>query len=122
MITHENFHLLLRFHYSLKNSGTPTHLIFSIFHPYSTSKKITNQIGLQNALFILIHAPKSNILALFVENMLNQIIFLLENYVVKHKIHTFASVFHGIRFKVRRLFVGMTDNFFCAYSQVLKFS
>ncbi|WP_304961926.1 hypothetical protein, partial [uncultured Duncaniella sp.] len=22
------------------------------------------------------------------------------------------SVFHGIRFKVRRLFVGMTDNFF----------
>ncbi len=25
---------------------------------------------------------------------------------------TFASVFHGIRFKVRRLFVGMTSNFF----------
>ena len=26
---------------------------------------------------------------------------------------TFAPVFHGIRFKVRRLFVVMTDNFFC---------
>lgn len=25
---------------------------------------------------------------------------------------TFASVFHGIRFKVRRLFVVMTSNFF----------
>ena len=28
------------------------------------------------------------------------------------KLPTFASVFHGIRFKVRRLFVVMTDNFF----------
>ncbi len=27
---------------------------------------------------------------------------------------TFASVFHGIRFKVRRLFVVMTSNFFFA--------
>ena len=26
--------------------------------------------------------------------------------------YTFASVFHGIRFKVRRLFVVMTSNFF----------
>ncbi len=26
--------------------------------------------------------------------------------------HTFASVYHGIRFKVRRLFVVMTSNFF----------
>ena len=29
--------------------------------------------------------------------------------------YTFASVFHGIRFKVRRLFVVMTSNFFCNY-------
>ena len=28
--------------------------------------------------------------------------------------YNFASVFHGIRFKVRRLFVAMTSNFFCA--------
>jgi AraC-like DNA-binding protein len=30
---------------------------------------------------------------------------------------TFASVFHGIRFKVRRLFVGTTSNFFCPYEK-----
>jgi len=29
-------------------------------------------------------------------------------------ITTFAAVFHGIRFNVRRLFVVMTGNFFCA--------
>ncbi len=28
------------------------------------------------------------------------------------KVYTFVSVFHGIRFKVRRLFVVMTSNFF----------
>lgn len=28
---------------------------------------------------------------------------------------TFASVFHGIRFKVRRLFVVMTSNFFLIF-------
>ena len=44
--------------------------------------------------------------------MLTQLILLLKNYVAKHKNLTFASVFHGIRFKVRRLFVVMTDNFF----------
>lgn len=32
----------------------------------------------------------------------------------------FASVFHGIRFKVRRLFVVMTDNFFCFYTWVFR--
>ena len=42
---------------------------------------------------------------------MNQI-FLSQKYAVKHKSFTFASVFHGIRFKVRRLFVGMTSNFF----------
>jgi hypothetical protein len=47
--------------------------------------------------------------------MLGRCIFLPKNYAEKHKSCTFASVFHGIRFKVRRLFVGMTDNFFCTY-------
>ena len=46
------------------------------------------------------------------EFMLMQAIFLVKNYAVKHKTPTFASVFHGIRFKVRRLFVAMTGNFF----------
>ena len=44
--------------------------------------------------------------------MLMQAIFLVKNYAVKHKNSTFASVFHGIRFKVRRLFVATTSNFF----------
>lgn len=35
--------------------------------------------------------------------------FLLHN---QNSRFIFASVFHGIRFKVRRLFVVMTDNFF----------
>jgi hypothetical protein len=38
--------------------------------------------------------------------------FLLKNYAVKHISSIFASVFHGIRFKVRRLFVVTTSNFF----------
>ncbi len=33
--------------------------------------------------------------------------------------YNFASVFHGIRFKVKRLIVGMTVNFFCLYSMPL---
>ena len=37
---------------------------------------------------------------------------MVKNYVVQHKSITFVTVFHGIRFKVRRLFVVMTDNFF----------
>ncbi len=37
---------------------------------------------------------------------------MLQNYVVKHIISNFASVFHGIRFKVKRLFVARTSNFF----------
>ena len=37
---------------------------------------------------------------------------MVKNYVVQHKNITFVTVFHGIRFKVRRLFVVMTDNFF----------
>ena len=37
---------------------------------------------------------------------------MLKNYAIKHKISTFASVFHGIRFKVKGLFVGTTSNFF----------
>ena len=36
----------------------------------------------------------------------------MENLVGRPKVPIFASVFHGIRFKVRRLFVGMTSNFF----------
>ena len=48
----------------------------------------------------------------YCENRLIIAILMLENYVVKHKTCTFVPVFHGIRFKVRRLFVGMTDNFF----------
>jgi hypothetical protein len=37
---------------------------------------------------------------------------LAEYYARIQKTFTFASVFHGIRFKVRRLFVVMTSNFF----------
>ena len=44
--------------------------------------------------------------------MVNRRNFMLEKYVVKHKMLNFASVFHGIRFKVRRLFVETTSNFF----------
>ncbi len=35
--------------------------------------------------------------------------------------YNFASVFHGIRFKVKRLIVGMTVNFFCALPTRLPF-
>ena len=37
---------------------------------------------------------------------------MVKNYVIQYKSITFVTVFHGIRFKVRRLFVVMTDNFF----------
>ena len=37
---------------------------------------------------------------------------LMKNIVVKHKTAIFAPVFHGIRFKVKRLFVVRTSNFF----------
>ncbi|ROT11847.1 hypothetical protein EEL48_13680 [Muribaculaceae bacterium Isolate-102 (HZI)] len=33
--------------------------------------------------------------------------------------HIFATVFHGIRFKVKRLFVVMTGNFFYAFTEAL---
>ncbi|WP_290379281.1 hypothetical protein, partial [uncultured Muribaculum sp.] len=33
------------------------------------------------------------------------------------KMHIFAIVFHGIRFKVKRLFVVMTGNFFYAFTE-----
>ena len=45
-------------------------------------------------------------------------IFMLKKYVVKHIMHNFASVFHGIRFKVKRLFVATTSNFF--YVKILR--
>ncbi len=50
------------------------------------------------------------------EFMLMHAFFLAKNYAVKHKNSTFASVFHGIRFKVRRLFVAMTSNFFLTFT------
>ena len=34
--------------------------------------------------------------------------------------YNFASVFHGIRFKVKRLFVGMTDNFFIVSTEAFR--
>jgi hypothetical protein len=37
---------------------------------------------------------------------------MLENYVVKHIRHIFASVFHGISFKVRLVHVVMTSIYF----------
>ncbi len=49
--------------------------------------------------------------------MLTQRDFLPQNYAAKHKSNTFASVFHGIRFKVRRLFVATTSNFFLRLRQ-----
>jgi len=51
--------------------------------------------------------------------MLSKEKFMPKNYVVKHKVYTFASVFHGIRFKVRRLFVVMTDNFFLHHQLII---
>ena len=36
----------------------------------------------------------------------------MENLDGRPKVPIFASVFHGIRFKVKRLFVVMTSNFF----------
>ena len=44
--------------------------------------------------------------------MLTYIIFLLKYFAGFRYTTTFAPVFHGIRFKVRRLFVVMTSNFF----------
>ena len=44
--------------------------------------------------------------------MLTSIIFLLKYFAGFRYTTTFAPVFHGIRFKVRRLFVVMTSNFF----------
>jgi hypothetical protein len=44
--------------------------------------------------------------------------FWLKNYAIKHISSIFASVFHGIRFKVRRLFVVTTSNFFLWLHQV----
>lgn len=37
--------------------------------------------------------------------------------VLTKNVRTFAPVFHGIRFKVRRLFVVMTGNFFYAFTE-----
>ena len=40
----------------------------------------------------------------------------MKNIVVKHKTTIFAPVFHGIRFKVKRLFVVRTSNFFFVHT------
>ena len=42
--------------------------------------------------------------------------------VLTKNVRTFAPVFHGIRFKVRRLFVVTTSNFFFALSVSIYFS
>jgi len=54
--------------------------------------------------------------------MLTSITFLLKYFAGFRYTTTFAPVFHGIRFKVRRLFVVMTSNFFFAPNEPAVFS
>jgi hypothetical protein len=54
-------------------------------------------------------------------NSVNTWLFFEEKLVSFKKCCTFVSVFHGIRFKVRRLFVVMTSNFFLHHSQFIDY-